>query len=234
MRSRQHLVVLTGAGISAESGIPTFRGADGLWEGHRVQDVASPEAWNRDPGLVLEFYNQRRRVALQAQPNRGHKLLAELENDLDVTIITQNIDNLHERAGSSRVIHLHGQISQSRSTIDSTKIYEIEGWELKQGDLCEKGSQLRPNIVWFGEPVPMIEVASEICQRADVFAVVGTSLLVYPAAGLIHDVPQSSTKFVIDPQIPQIANYSSWIAIPEPASTGVEKLRQFILNQRSV
>jgi NAD-dependent deacetylase len=233
VRSRKHLVALTGAGISAESGIPTFRGLDGLWHGHRVETVASPDGWHRNPGLVLEFYNQRRRVAAAAQPNRGHEVLAELENELDVTIITQNIDQLHERAGSSRVVHLHGLISQSRSTVDPRLVYDIEGWELKMGDLCEKGSQLRPNIVWFGEAVPRMAEAVEICQQADFFAVIGTSLGVYPAAGLIYEVPAEAVKLVIDPEIPQNAGSSKWVAIGESASTGVLKMRALILQGRS-
>jgi NAD-dependent deacetylase len=222
------LVVLTGAGISAESGIPTFRGSDGLWEGHRVQDVASPDGWRRDPGNVLEFYNQRRKKALEVQPNDGHRHLVALEDDFDVTIITQNIDTLHEQAGSSHVIHLHGLITQARSTIDPTLIYEIDGWELKIGDLCEKGSQLRPNIVWFGEAVPMIDTAVEIAQSADVFVVVGTSLLVYPAAGLIHVPAGSVPKYMIDPHIPDTSNIPNLIVIPDIASQGLRRLRELL------
>src|SRR6478609_10721507 len=161
------LVVLTGAGISAESGIATFRDAGGLWEGHRVEDVATPEGWHKNRELVLEFYNQRRKKALEVTPNRGHEILAELEKYFDVTVVTQNVDNLHERAGSSKVIHLHGSLFESRSTLDESLVYPINGWELKIGDKCERGSQLRPNIVWFGEMVPMIEVASIIVSEAD-------------------------------------------------------------------
>ncbi len=158
------LVVLTGAGISAESGIATFRDSGGLWEGHKVEDVATPEGWRRNPELVLEFYNQRRKQALTVKPNRGHQILAELENNFDVTIITQNVDDLHERAGSSHVIHLHGSLFESRSTKNPALKYAIEGWELKLGDVCELGSQLRPNIVWFGEAVPMMEVAADLAS----------------------------------------------------------------------
>lgn len=226
--SKPHLVVLTGAGISAESGIPTFRGIDGLWEGHRVEDVASPEGWRRNPALVLEFYNQRRKAAVSAQPNRGHEVLAELERSFKITIITQNIDSLHEKAGSTTVIHLHGLICQSRSTKYPNLIYEIDGWELKLGDTCEKGTQLRPNIVWFGESVPMIETAMEICQLADIFAVVGTSLLVYPAAGLIDFVPRAAKKFIIDPQIPAVIDSKQWTAIAQPASTGLDHFAEMI------
>src|SRR6187402_274583 len=175
------IIVLTGAGISAESGIPTFRDSGGLWEGHKVEDVATPDGWHKNRELVLDFYNQRRKKALEVKPNRGHEVLVELEEYFGVTIITQNVDDLHERAGSSKVIHLHGSLFESRSTLDGSLVYPIKGWELKTGDCCEKGSQLRPNIVWFGEMVPMIEVAAEIASGADYFIVAGTSMLVYPA-----------------------------------------------------
>jgi NAD-dependent deacetylase len=223
---RKKLVVLTGAGISAESGIPTFRGGDGLWEGHRIEDVASPLGWRKDPANVLEFYNQRRKKALEVQPNAGHHHLVALERDFDVTIITQNIDNLHEQAGSSRVIHLHGLITQARSTSDPNLIYEVEGWELKLGDRCEKGSQLRPNIVWFGESVPMIDTAVEIAESADIFVVVGTSLLVYPAAGLIHVSAASVPKYIVDPHVPDTSGIPNLVAIPEIASQGLQQLRE--------
>src|SRR5258708_7303968 len=160
------LVVLTGAGISAESGLATFRDSGGLWEGYKVEDVATPEAWYRNPGLVLEFYNERRKKALEAKPNRGHEILAELQNDFDVTVVTQNVDDLHERAGSSNVIHLHGSLFESRSTFDPSLVYKIKRWELSLGDKCEKGSQLRPNIVWFGEMVPMMETAAYVASWA--------------------------------------------------------------------
>jgi NAD-dependent deacetylase len=224
------LVVLSGAGMSAESGIATFRGVDGLWNGHRVEEVASPGGWIRDPALVLEFYNQRRKTALAAQPNLGHQILAKLEKSFDVQIVTQNVDNLHERAGSTNVLHLHGLLSQSRSTIDPSLIYEIDGWELKLGDLCSKGSQLRPNIVWFGEMVPMIERAAEICSTADIFVVVGTSLVVYPAAGLIDFVPRTADKYVIDPNIPNTARLRDFHVIEEVASRGLKSLMSKILS----
>jgi NAD-dependent deacetylase len=224
------LVVLSGAGMSAESGIATFRGVDGLWNGHRVEEVASPGGWIRDPALVLEFYNQRRKTALAAQPNLGHQILASLEKSFDVQIVTQNVDNLHERAGSTNVLHLHGLLSQSRSTIDPSLIYEIDGWELKLGDLCEKGSQLRPNIVWFGEMVPMIERAAEICSTAEIFVVVGTSLVVYPAAGLIDFVPRTADKYVIDPNIPNTARLRDFHVIEQVASRGLETLLSKILS----
>ena len=224
------LVVLTGAGISAESGIATFRDAGGLWEGHRVEDVATPEGWTRNPAMVLEFYNQRRKQATEVKPNRGHEILMELEQHFDVTVITQNVDNLHERAGSSRVIHLHGSLFESRSTSNPALIYPITGWELKQGDVCELGSQLRPNIVWFGEAVPMIEVAAVIASRADIFLVVGTSMAVYPAAGLIDYVPDQVRKYVVDPKKPEILHVPNLEFIAEKASVGMERIRQLLLH----
>jgi NAD-dependent deacetylase len=223
------LIVLTGAGISAESGIPTFRDSNGLWEGFRVEDVASPEGWHRDPVVVLDFYNQRRKKALEVQPNRGHEILAELESQFDVTIVTQNVDDLHERAGSSRVIHLHGSLFESRSTKDERLVYPIEGWELKMGDMCEKGSQLRPNIVWFGEMVPLMETAADIAKQADIFLVVGTSMVVYPAASLIHYVSYDTPKFVVDPKLPDVGNIPLLQMIADKASTGMEKVRDELL-----
>jgi NAD-dependent deacetylase len=223
------LVVLSGAGISAESGIPTFRDSNGLWEGFRVEDVASPEGWHKDPALVLDFYNQRRKKALEVKPNRGHEILAELEQHFDVTIVTQNVDNLHERAGSSKVIHLHGSLFESRSTQDEVLVYPIEGWELKMGDRCEKGSQLRPNIVWFGEMVPLMEVAAYHAGEADIFLVVGTSMVVYPAAGLINYVPYESMKFVVDPKLPDIGNIPYVKMIADKASTGMEVVRRELM-----
>ncbi len=228
---KKKLVALTGAGISAESGIPTFRDSGGLWEGYRVEDVATPEGWRKNPSMVLEFYNQRRKKALEVKPNRGHEILAELEREFDVTIVTQNVDNLHERAGSSRIIHLHGSLFESRSTADETLIYPIHGWELKPGDRCEKGSQLRPNIVWFGEMVPMMEVAAEVAAEADVFLVVGTSMVVYPAAGLIDHVPLDIPKFVIDPKIPDVRALPNLRFIAEKASTGMMKVRELLLQK---
>lgn len=223
------ITVLTGAGISAESGIPTFRDADGLWEGFDVMEVATPEGWRKNQALVLEFYNQRRKRALEVQPNRGHEILAELENDFEVTIVTQNVDNLHERAGSSNVIHLHGSLFESRSTNNENLVYPIHGWELKIGDLCEEGSQLRPNIVWFGEMVPLMAVAAEHARRADIFLVVGTSMVVYPAAGLIDYVPFESPKYVVDPNIPGIAHIPYVHKIPEKASTGMVKVQKELM-----
>jgi NAD-dependent protein deacetylase/lipoamidase len=226
------VVVLTGAGISAESGIPTFRDSDGLWEGYNVAEVATPEGWRKNPALVLDFYNQRRKKALEVLPNQGHIILAELETSFDVTIITQNVDNLHERAGSSRVIHLHGSLFESRSSMDESLIYKIDGWELKLGDRCEKGSQLRPNIVWFGELVPTMDIAAEYASNADIFLIVGTSMLVYPAAGLINYVAYDSPKYVVDPRLPELGDIPFITMIPEKASTGMVKVRDQLLRLR--
>lgn len=222
------IVVLSGAGISAESGIPTFRDSNGLWEGYDVMEVATPQGWNKNPALVLDFYNQRRKRALEVQPNRGHEILAELEKDFDVTVVTQNVDNLHERAGSSHVIHLHGSLFESRSCEDETLVYPIDGWELKLGDLCEKGSQLRPNIVWFGEMVPLMEVAAEHASKADIFIVVGTSMVVYPAAGLIDYVPLDAWKYVVDPNLPAMRNMPLLSMYAAKASIGMEKVKKHI------
>ncbi|SNT07159.1 NAD-dependent deacetylase [Ekhidna lutea] len=227
---KKKIVVLTGAGISAESGLKTFRDSDGLWEGHDVTEVATPQAWARDQALVLEFYNQRRKQALEVKPNPGHLALAELEEYFDVSIITQNIDALHEKAGSTNVLHLHGEISKVRSTIDPGLIYELDGWELKEGDKCEKGSQLRPHIVWFGEPVPMMEMAMHETVNADIFIVAGTSLVVYPAAGLLDFAKPEIPKFVVDPKIPDIATGNQFHLFEEPASTGLPKVKKLLID----
>lgn len=223
------LVVLTGAGISAESGIATFRDSGGLWEGHRVEDVATPEGWSKNQSLVLDFYNQRRKQALEATPNRAHTILKELEGFFDVTVITQNVDNLHERAGSAHVVHLHGSLFESRSTANPSLIYPIAGWELKAGDTCERGSQLRPNIVWFGEAVPMMETAAQLASQAEVFLVVGTSMVVYPAASLIHYVAPGVRKFVIDPKKPEITFLPNLEFITDKASAGMERVKEILL-----
>jgi NAD-dependent deacetylase len=220
---KKKIVVLTGAGISAESGIKTFRDADGLWENHRVEDVATPEAFERDPALVLEFYNQRRRQLLTCQPNAGHMALVELERNFEVQIITQNVDDLHERAGSSRVMHLHGELKKVRSTRFPKLIYE-RTTDVVLGDLCERGAQLRPHIVWFGEAVPMLQPAAELTSQADILLVVGTSLQVYPAAGLMAYADIDIPVYYIDPA-PQV-NYalsqmSQLIVVEQPASTGL-------------
>lgn len=225
----KNLVVLTGAGISAESGIATFRDSGGLWEGYNIEDVATPDAWKRNPALVLDFYNQRRKKGLQAKPNRAHQILVELESYFNVTIVTQNVDDLHERAGSTNVIHLHGSLYESRSTMDESLIYKISGWELNLGDLCEKGSQLRPNIVWFGEQVPMIEVAAKVAAMADAFIVVGTSMVVYPAAGLINYVSFEVPKFVVDPKLPDIGSIPYITMIQDKASVGMEIVKSKLI-----
>jgi NAD-dependent deacetylase len=225
----KNLVVLSGAGISAESGIPTFRDSDGLWEGFDVMEVATPEGWRKNPSLVLDFYNERRKRALEVRPNPGHEILAELERHFNVTVVTQNVDNLHERAGSSHVIHLHGSLFESRSTIDESLIYPIKGWELKVGDKCAKGSQLRPNIVWFGEMVPLMEVAAVHASRADIFVVVGTSMAVYPAAGLIDYVPYDTPKYIVDPKVPDLRHIPLLHSVAEKASTGMMRVREALM-----
>jgi len=222
------LVVLSGSGISAESGIKTFRYMGGLWEEYDVMEVASPQAWQKDPELVLRFYNERRKKLLESSPNKGHLGLVELEKYFDVTIITQNVDDLHERAGSKNVIHLHGEIRKARSTVDENLIYNIEGWELKLGDKCEKGYQLRPHVVWFGEPVNAILDAASFCEEADIFVVVGTSLNVYPAAGLIEYVAGNVPVFLIDPNEVNTSWYSQITYIPEKATKGVYKLTEIL------
>lgn len=221
---RKKIVVLSGAGISAESGIATFRDANGLWEGHDIMEVASPEGWRKNRQLVLDFYNKRRKNGLHAQPNEGHLALAKLEEKYDVVIVTQNVDNLHEKAGSTNVIHLHGELFKSRSTLDPTLVYDIEGWELNLGHQCEKGSQLRPHIVWFGEMVPLMEKAVMEAALADIFIVVGTSLLVYPAAGLLDYVADDVPKYIVDVKIPAVAQRLNLHLIEEKASTGLTKL----------
>ena len=226
---KRKIVVLTGAGISAESGIRTFRDSGGLWEEHRVEDVATFEAWERNPGLVLEFYNQRRKQLSSVVPNAAHFALARLEEKYDVQIVTQNVDDLHERAGSTQIMHLHGELKKSRSTLDENLVYDINGLELKLGDTCEKVSQLRPHIVWFGEAVPMIELASELASSADLFMVIGTSLNVYPAAGLIHYVPQNIPKFLLDPQAVHIQGIQNLTVLPEKAGIGVPALVERLL-----
>jgi NAD-dependent deacetylase len=227
---KKKIVVLSGAGISAESGIATFRDANGLWEGHDIMEVASPEGWRKNRELVLDFYNQRRKNGLQAQPNAGHLALAKLEKNYNVVIVTQNVDNLHEKAGSTNVIHLHGELFKSRSTLDPNLVYDIHGWELNLGHHCEKGSQLRPHIVWFGEMVPLMEKAVMEVALADIFVVVGTSLLVYPAAGLLDYVADEVPKYIVDVKIPSVSKRPNLHFIEERASTGLEKLAKILLN----
>lgn len=215
----KHLVVLTGAGMSAESGIKTFRGADGLWEGHDVMQVASPEGFEADPELVLEFYNQRRRQLLEVAPNKAHLELANLEKHFKITIITQNIDDLHERAGSTNVIHLHGELLKVRSTKNEALVFDWKK-DLHLGDLDKNGNQLRPHIVWFGEAVPLIDKAVEICATADKLLIIGTSLQVYPAASLMHYVPENTPTFFIDPN-PSISSSKKVTVIAESATEGI-------------
>ena len=223
---KKKLVVLTGAGISAESGIKTFRDSDGLWEGHNVMDVATPEGWNRNPALVLDFYNQRRKQLKEVEPNPGHIILAELENYFDVFIITQNVDDLHERAGSSNVLHLHGELLKVRSSKNPNYILDWQD-DLNFGDLDENKNQLRPHIVWFGEAVPALDQAITITQSADYFAVIGTSLQVYPAAGLIDFTARETPIFYIDPKPIKIPNLRNPVeVIPEVASKGMKILKK--------
>jgi len=216
------LVVLTGAGISAESGIQTFRDAGGLWEGYDVLEVASPEGWAKNQELVLDFYNQRRRNVLDAEPNAAHRMLAELEDTFDVHVITQNIDDLHERAGSSNIIHLHGEIRKSRSSVDDSLVFDMETDTIKVGELCPLGSQLRPHIVWFGEAVPMIETAAVHVMQADILLVIGTSMEVYPAAGLTQMSPASCPVYLIDPN-PSHSAGKSFTHIVDSASGGLTR-----------
>ncbi len=221
------IVVLSGAGISAESGIKTFREMGGVWEEYDVMEVASPQAWESNPELVMRFYNERRKKILKAEPNEGHKGLVDLERQFAVQIITQNVDDLHERAGSKNILHLHGEIRKARSTYDSKLISDIEGCELKIGDKCEKGYQLRPHIVWFGEDVPAISEAAAICEKAEILIIVGTSLNVYPAAGLINYVPTGIPIYLIDPNDVKASN-NNIIFIKEKASTGIKKLIELL------
>jgi len=224
---KKKLVVLTGAGISAESGLKTFRDSDGLWEGYDINEVATATAWRKNPELVLEFYNMRRKNVRDAKPNAAHYGLALLQNDFDVHIITQNIDDLHERAGSEKVLHLHGEILKMRSAKNEELIYPIEG-EIKIGDKAEDGAQLRPHIVWFEEAVPMIEHAVDIVKQADIFLIVGTSLVVYPAAGLVNYAPWPIPKFIVDKNIPYTSSLYNLSVIEKPATEGVEELQQLL------
>ena len=217
----KHVVIFTGAGISAESGLKTFRGEDGLWEGYRVEDVATPEAWAKDAELVQHFYNVRRKAVLEAKPNAAHRALVKLEEQYQVTVITQNIDDLHERAGSRKVVHLHGLITKAQSSKNPNLVYPIAGSEIQMGEQCELGSQLRPHVVWFGEAVPAMGEAIRICRLANIFIVIGTSLQVYPAAGLLHEVPLGAVKYFVDPQASTLTRGLDVICIDENATTAV-------------
>lgn len=220
------LVILTGAGMSAESGIRTFRDMGGLWEEYDVMEVASPQGWEKNRALVLRFYNERRRQLKDCQPNTGHLGLVELEKEFEVQIVTQNVDNLHERAGSRNVLHLHGLLTQARSSVDSQLVYDIGYRDIEEGDVCEKGSQLRPNIVWFGEAVPAFPEAQRLARSADLFAVVGTSLTVYPAAGLLDEVSAGCPVFIVDPNDVLLTGNAGYEFINEKASTGIRKLQE--------
>ena len=228
----KRIVILTGAGMSAESGISTFRDSNGLWQNHRIEEVASPEAWESNPKMVLEFYNQRRKQLFEVKPNAGHHALVRLEEMFDVQIITQNVDDLHERAGSSHVLHLHGELKKARSTVDPKLIYELDHWELKLGDQCERGSQLRPHIVWFGEAVPMMDKAVEQTKTADLFMVIGTSMVVYPAAGLIHYVEREVPKYYVDPKAFAVHGVANLKVIREKAGEALPALVNRLLKSR--
>lgn len=221
--STMRIVVLTGAGMSAESGISTFRDADGLWENHDIMEVASPQGWQKNPALVLDFYNQRRAQLHEVEPNKGHLALASLQDHFDVQIITQNVDDLHERAGSANVTHLHGELRKVRSTQNPTLIWEETG-AINLGDLCPEGSQVRPHIVWFGEEVPMMEKAAAICATADVLIIIGTSMAVYPAASLVHFAPADAMKFLIDPKIPDFPAVPNMTLIEDTAAEAIPEL----------
>ena len=224
------LVVLSGAGMSAESGVKTFRDSDGLWRNYRFEEVASPVAWERDPALVLEFYNQRRKQLFEVEPNAGHKALVRLEEKFDVQIVTQNVDDLHERAGSKNVMHLHGELKKARSTADPSLVYTLDHWELKLGDKCEKGSQLRPHIVWFGEAVDMIGPAAEVVSAADILIIVGTSLVVYPAAGLVNYAAEDVKKYYVDPKAFPVSGISNLEVIKKKAGEGLPVLVDQLLD----
>lgn len=227
------LVVLTGAGMSAESGISTFRDSGGLWDRYPVEQVATPEGYAANPKLVIDFYNERRKQLLEVGPNRAHELLAELEHDFDVTVITQNVDNLHERAGSSHVVHLHGELTKvtsSREPNNPAYVKELqpEAYEVKMGDLATDGSQFRPFIVWFGEAVPMIETAIDYVEQAELFVIIGTSLNVYPAAGLLNYVPRGVPVYLIDPKEVKISSGRPVTVIQKGASEGMEELKKML------
>jgi NAD-dependent deacetylase len=228
---KPNIVVLTGAGISAESGIATFRDSGGLWEQYKIEDVATPDAWRRNPQLVTQFYNMRRAQAAAAQPNAAHLALVKLEEKYNVHIITQNVDDLHERAGSANVLHLHGELCKVRSTVDAKLVYNVGSKAIAIGDKCDKGSQLRPDIVWFGEAVPAMDDAIALAQKADLFMVIGTSLQVYPAAGLLHFAAEDIPKYLIDPMAVPVEGVFNLQVLPEKAGTGVPKIVEVLLNR---
>lgn len=230
---KKNLIVLTGAGISAESGLKTFRDSDGLWMGYDVYEVASPQGWLKNPELVLDFYNQRRKEVANALPNTAHKGIAELQSNFNVTVITQNIDDLHERAGSKNVIHLHGEIFKMRSEKDENTLYDIMG-DIEWGQKATDGSQLRPHVVWFGEPVPMIEKAAKVMATADFFILAGTSLQVYPAAGLIDFLRPGIPKYIIDKNPPYVPPHHNFVVIHKPATEGVLEVKNILVAENNV
>ena len=221
------IVFFSGAGMSAESGISTFRDSGGLWEKYEINEVATPEAWSRNPDLVTDFYNQRRKQIIETSPNAAHNFITSLEDQFDVTVITQNIDDLHERAGSTNILHLHGNIRLAKSSgpNQEKKLYPIDGWKLTKNDLCEDGYRLRPHVVWFGEAVPALEDAIPLIESADVFVVIGTSLQVYPAAGLIHYAPKTTTKILIDPNLDSFSIPSDFIKIAKNSTAAIQDLK---------
>ena len=227
----KRVVVISGAGISAESGLKTFRGADGLWRGYRPEEVACPEAWRRNPGVVLDFYNERRKAVREARPNAAHRALVELERAYDVRIVTQNVDDLHERAGSSSVLHLHGEIRKARSTQDPTLVTDLGDRDIHLGDRCALGSQLRPHIVWFGESVPAMDEAVEMVREADVVLVVGTSLVVYPAASLVFEARKDVRRIVVNPEIPEAVAGAGFEGVAKPATAGVPEVVAGLLGE---
>lgn len=231
MPDRKRIVVITGAGISAESGLSTFRDSGGLWEGYDINEVASLEGWRKDPETVLNFYNLRRKQALKAKPNDAHKALVHLQDYYDVQIITQNVDDLHEKAGSDKVLHLHGELNKAKSSKVDDHVVEIGDQPINIGDKAKDGSQLRPHVVWFGEMVPNLEIASELTSMADILIVIGTSLVVYPAAGLIDYAKQGSDKYIIDPSEPEFRDIGEWQHIKEKAGTGTPKLVENLITK---
>lgn len=226
---KKNLVIISGAGVSAESGLATFRDSGGLWEGYKIEVVASPEGWEADKKQVLEFYNLRREQAAKAKPNTAHLGIAELESYYNIHVITQNVDDLHERAGSSKVLHLHGELNKARSEYNDELIVEIGDKAINIGDKAPDGNQLRPHIVWFGEMVPMMEEAVKIVQKADILVVVGTSLVVYPAANLINFTKPNIPKYIIDPNLPELFSYENWQHIKEKATDGIKILKKFLI-----
>ena len=227
------IIVFTGAGISAESGLKTFRDSDGLWENYNISEVATPEAWEKNPKLVLDFYNERRKQVIESAPNDAHKTIAKLEDHFNIQIITQNIDDLHERAGSKNILHLHGEILKSKST-KTDKQYSIKGTELNTGDLCDEQHQLRPDIVWFGEAVPHMETAERLCQDADILIIIGTSLTVYPAANIVEFVPDKCEKYLVDPKEIALTGVKNLIVIKEKASIGIPILAKNLLKSSTI